>query len=69
MMKAVYDKERGGFISLTSPHDGYKAEFLLGPEEFNEYDVEDCQWLGMLPVKYVLRIISTVFYGTLRKTH
>lgn len=45
-MHAVFDKKRAGFISLTSPFDGRKADFLLTPEEFPEYDVDDCKWLG-----------------------
>lgn len=45
-MKAVFDKKRGGLVSLTSPYDDYKTEFLLTPEEFPEYDIDNCQWLG-----------------------
>lgn len=45
-MKAVFDQGGGGILSLTSPYDGYKADFVLTPEEFPEYDVEDCRWLG-----------------------
>ncbi len=45
-MRVFYDKERGGIISLTSRLDGYQTEFVLTPEEFLEYDVEDGKWLG-----------------------
>lgn len=45
-MKAEFDGEGGGILSLTSPYDGHKTDFVLTPEEFPEYDVEDCQWLG-----------------------
>lgn len=43
---AVYDTSLGGFVSLTSPLDQHKADFLLTPEEFPEYDVDVCEWLG-----------------------
>lgn len=45
-MTAVFDQGGAGICSLTSPYDGHKADFVLTPEEFPEYDVEDCQWLG-----------------------
>lgn len=54
IMTAVYDKDCGGIVSLTSAYDGYKADFVLTPEEFPEYDVDDCKWLGNLEGKLVL---------------
>lgn len=48
IMTAVYDEGRGGFVSLTSAYDNHKADFVLTPEEFPEYDVEDSKWLGSL---------------------
>lgn len=50
-MSAVYDEERGGIVSLTSSYDGHKADFVLTPEEFPEYDVENSKWLGSLEGK------------------
>ena len=45
-MRALFDAGGRGIMSLTSPYDEYKADFVLTPEEFPEYDVKDCQWLG-----------------------
>ena len=45
---AVYDRTLGGFTSLTCALDGHKADFVLTPEEFPEYAVQDCRWLGNL---------------------
>jgi len=45
-IKAVFDLERCGLVSLTSPLDDGKLDFLLTPEEFPEFDVEHCEWLG-----------------------
>lgn len=45
-MTAEFDAKGGGIVSLTSPYDNYKADFVLTPEEFPEYDTEDCRWLG-----------------------
>lgn len=50
-MSAVFDEERGGIVSLTSSYDDHKADFVLTPEEFPEYDVEDGKWLGSLEGK------------------
>ena len=45
-MTVVFGADGSGIRSLTSPYDGHKADFVLTPEEFPEYDVEDCQWPG-----------------------
>ncbi len=45
-MRFLYDEKRGGIISLTSALDAFQTEFVLTPEEFPEYDVEDGKWLG-----------------------
>lgn len=54
IITAVYDKECGGIVSLKSAYDDFKADFVLTPEEFPEYDVDDCKWLGNLEGKIVL---------------
>lgn len=45
-MRALYDEERGGIVSLTSSLDGHQTEFVLTPGEFPEYDTEGGKWLG-----------------------
>lgn len=47
-MKILYDKERGGIVSFTSGLDGNQTEYVLTPEEFPEYDVENGKWLGSI---------------------
>ena len=54
ILTAVYDKDCGGIVSLKSAYDDFKADFVLTPEEFPEYDVDDCKWLGNLEGKIVL---------------
>lgn len=54
IITAVYDKDCGGIVSLKSAYDDFKADFVLTPEEFPEYDVDDCKWLGNLEGKIVL---------------
>ena len=44
-MHAIYDTMRYGFISIKSPIDDCLADFVITPEEFPQYDVEDAKWL------------------------
>ncbi len=47
-MHAIYDTMRYGFISIKSPIDDCLADFVITPEEFPQYDVEDAKWLGTI---------------------
>lgn len=50
-MRAQYDFDRGGWISITSPSDPSGANFLLSPQEFPEYDRPgDSRWFGTVVV-------------------
>lgn len=40
-MQMTYDIVRGGFVSVKSPIDDYFADFVITPEEFPQYDVEN----------------------------
>lgn len=45
-MKVIYDTKRGGFVSVKSPLDAGTTDFVLTPEEFPQYDVDNSKWLG-----------------------
>ena len=45
-MDIKFDKKRAGVTSIQFIDKGEKTEFLLTPEEFIEYDADDCRWLG-----------------------
>ena len=47
-MQMTYDTARGGFVSVKSPLDDYFADFVITPEEFPQYDVENSKWLGTI---------------------
>ena len=47
-MQMTYDIVRGGFVSVKSPIDDYFADFVITPEEFPQYDVENSKWLGTI---------------------
>ena len=68
ILTAVYDKDCGGIVSLKSAYDDFKADFVLTPEEFPEYDVDDCKWLGNLEGKIVLGK-ETVSFSFILKRH
>ncbi len=44
-LRARFDVQRRGFVSMKCPDDPKGAEFLLTPEEFPEYDLSDARWL------------------------
>ena len=43
-MNVRFDQKRAAVTSIYSNHS--ETEFLLKPEEFVTYDIEDCKWLG-----------------------
>lgn len=45
-MRMIYDTKRGGFVSVKSSLDAEVTDFVLTPEEFPQYDVENAKWLG-----------------------
>lgn len=45
-MDIKFDKKRAGVTSIQFIDKWEKTEFLLTPEEFIEYDADDCRWLG-----------------------
>lgn len=47
-MNFVYDSARGGIISLTSALDQHQTEYVLTPQEFQEYDIDNSKWLGSI---------------------
>lgn len=47
-MTAVFEEERAAFLSIKGTGDRTQTEFLLGPEEFPEYDTDQPRWLGNL---------------------
>ena len=67
IITAVYDKDCGGIVSLKSAYDDFKADFVLTPEEFPEYDVDDCKWLGNLEGKIVLGKLPGYYLAGNRK--